>query len=97
MSTPKRSTGASAQTALSSALAAHGSARIEGLVRLSREHSDFAPVWVALAEEHLKARRKEEALTAAKRALKLDFDAHQRFSPELKDLCSGSRSVAPSR
>lgn len=94
MSTPKRSSGASAQAALSSALAAHGSARVEGLVRLSREHPEFAPVWVALAEEHLDARRKEEALTAARRALKLDIDAHRQFSPALREISS---SLIPER
>jgi tetratricopeptide (TPR) repeat protein len=72
-----------AQTELSRALSATGAARIEALVKLSQRDPTFAPVWGALAEEHWKSRRREEALQAARRALRLDPSLHARFTREL--------------
>ncbi len=74
---------AAAQVALSRALASSGAERIEGLVKLSRREPTFGPVWAALAEEHWNSRRREDALSAARRALRIDPSLHGGFSSEL--------------
>lgn len=79
-----------AERQFSRVMASHGAARFEGLVKLARVHTDYAPVWSALAEEHWRSRRREEALQAARRAIKLDPNTHRGFSSELK---MASRSI----
>lgn len=91
----RRSSGSSAAHAeLKRALAAHGPARVERLVTLSHDHPDFAPVWVALAEHHWNAGRTEEALQAARRALRIDPSAHGDFSAGLS---GATRSLLPKK
>lgn len=72
-----------AQAELSRALAARGAERIERLVKLSQTDPTYAPVWLALAEEHWQARRREEAVQAAKKGLRLDPSLHRHLSLEL--------------
>lgn len=84
------SSNAAAERAFSRVMASHGATRIQGLVKIARIHPGYAPIWAALAEEHWSSRRREEALQAARRAIKLDPRAHRGFSSELK---MASRSV----
>jgi tetratricopeptide (TPR) repeat protein len=69
-------------------MALHGPARKERLLELSEEHPAFGPIWVALAEEHLAGRRREEALYAVRRALRVDPDSVRRCSPALAQAAS---------
>lgn len=73
-----------AESELHRIMASTGAARMQGLIKLTRTNSRFAPGWAALAEEHWASRRREEALQAAKKALRLDPKLHHRFSIELR-------------
>ena len=72
-----------ADAALSGALNLSGVARQERLAELSARYPEHAPVWVALAEEHLACRRREDACECARRALALDPAIERTFSPLL--------------
>lgn len=65
-------------------MATGGAERTQGLVKLVRVYVDFAPAWASLAEEHWVARRREEALNAARRALAIDPGLHNGFTLDLK-------------
>jgi tetratricopeptide (TPR) repeat protein len=69
-------------------MALHGPARKERLIALSEQHPEHGPIWVALAEEHLAGRRREEALYAVRRALRVDPDSARRCSPALAQAAS---------
>lgn len=79
---------ASAQSALERALRESGATRREQLAVLTRRYPEHAPIWLALAEDHLGKRRHEEARYAARKALGLDGSIARRFSPELADVCA---------
>lgn len=83
-----------ADAALSGALRHSGAARQEQLVGLSMRYPDHAPVWVALAEEHMASRRLEEARKCAGHALALDPDAGRDFSSVLAGACASLLSSA---
>ncbi|MCG8421853.1 MAG: hypothetical protein MJE77_28365 [Proteobacteria bacterium] len=77
------------QAELESVLAQSAAVRKESLIKLAERHPKHAPIWMALAEEHLAARRKEEALHAAQSAFLLDRVLYRHFSPALKRACEG--------
>jgi tetratricopeptide (TPR) repeat protein len=79
---------ASAQSALDRALQQSGAARREQIAALTKRYPEHAPIWLALAEEHLGKRRHEEARYAAKKALVLDGSIARQFSSELASLCA---------
>jgi tetratricopeptide (TPR) repeat protein len=85
-----------AQIELERALRATGAVRHQHLIRLSDRYPHHPDTWVALAEDHLGARRREEALHAVERALRLDPRAHQRFSPALLNISRHLVSTAQS-
>ena len=72
---------------LNRALQVRGSVRQEQLIRLSEQYPSYAPIWAELAEAHLAARRKEEAIFASRRALELDPKILRRFTPALREAC----------
>lgn len=64
-----------------------GASRFQGLIALAKAHPDHAPVWAELAHEHWNARRREEALSVARKALHLDPGVFDEFPTELKIAC----------
>ena len=76
-----------AQSALERALRQTGAARAEQLAGLSRRYPDHGPIWLALAEQHISNRRREDARYAARKALELDAGLARTFSSPLAGVC----------
>ena len=77
----------SAAKELYTIMSSTGAARLVGLVELAQVFPDYAPIWVALAHEHLDSRRREEAMSAARKALLIDRSLYSRFDRDLKLVC----------